>query len=292
MTTTIDIQPTGQAAALERVIEGGDLSQITPAERMVFYREVCHSLGLNPLTRPFLYIKLNGKLTLYATKDATEQLARIHKASIDLSAGSIIDSDTYVVRATASTDTRRVDATGVVSIARLTGESKANALMKAETKAARRAVLRLIGLGWLDETEVDSVPTAQSVSVDYQTGEIIDAPALPASPPAEGGLGVEFVQWLHENGKSIHDLAETIRARPVRGDLRAWSVERGLSTLGETKDALLSIWQSQRSPAPPPSAPEPPPRDERPVYSGDDDAAGYTQTGLPYKPMPTTQSAH
>jgi len=36
-----------------------------------------------------------------------------------------------------------------------------NAVMKAVTKAKRRLTLSLCGLGWLDETEVDSIPEAR-----------------------------------------------------------------------------------------------------------------------------------
>ena len=41
-------------------------------------------MGLNPLTQPFAYLKLNGKLVLYALKGATEQIAAIHNISVTL----------------------------------------------------------------------------------------------------------------------------------------------------------------------------------------------------------------
>ena len=163
---------------LEKVIIEGDLEKLSAAERMEYYEKVCDSLGLNPLTRPFDYIKLSGKLTLYAKKDATEQLAKMHHVSIKLQPGRSIEG-VYLVQATASTEYRSVDATGAVPIESLKGEAKANALMKAETKACRRAVLRLVGLGWLDETEVTSVSDATPVLVDHTTGEIVEA-----KPPA------------------------------------------------------------------------------------------------------------
>ena len=71
-----------QSSVIEQVIIQGDLSELTPAQRVSYYREVCSSLGLNPLTKPFDYIRLNGKLTLYAKKDAAEQLRDIHGVSI------------------------------------------------------------------------------------------------------------------------------------------------------------------------------------------------------------------
>jgi hypothetical protein len=54
---------------LERVLIGGDLAQLTEAQRLAYYRAVCQSLGLNPLSKPFEYLWLNGKLRLYALRD-------------------------------------------------------------------------------------------------------------------------------------------------------------------------------------------------------------------------------
>jgi len=59
----------------------------------------------------------------------------------------------------------------------LQGESLANALMKAETKAKRRVTLSICGLGMLDETEIGSIPTAGNVTVSSE-GEIISAPEI------------------------------------------------------------------------------------------------------------------
>src|SRR5581483_8218569 len=53
------------ASAIEAVVIKGDLAQLTPAQRVDYYRALCESLGLNPFTRPFDYINLNNKLTLY-----------------------------------------------------------------------------------------------------------------------------------------------------------------------------------------------------------------------------------
>lgn len=59
--------------ALEKVLIQGDLSQLSESDRVAYYSRVCNSLGLNPLTQPFAYIRLNGKLKLYALREATEQ---------------------------------------------------------------------------------------------------------------------------------------------------------------------------------------------------------------------------
>ena len=76
------VKPTPDAAAIEAVLVKGDLSQLTETQRLAHYRNVCGSLGLNPLTQPFNYIKLSGKLVLYAKRDAAEQLRKLHGVSI------------------------------------------------------------------------------------------------------------------------------------------------------------------------------------------------------------------
>jgi hypothetical protein len=174
------------AEVLERVIVQGDLAQLTPAERVTYYRRVCESLGLNPLTRPFDYIVLNGRLTLYARKDAADQLRRIHGISVRIVAREMIDTlGLYVVTARATTpDGREDESIGAVPVKGLTGEALANAIMKAETKAKRRVTLSIVGLGWTDESEVESIPEASAVQVDHETGEILNqpSPATPATP--------------------------------------------------------------------------------------------------------------
>ena len=170
----------GSAAVLERVVVEGDLSKLSPAERVTYYRAVCESLGLNPLTRPFEYTNLQGKLVLYARKDAAEQLRSLRGISCEIIDRERIE-DVYVVRARATDRTGRIDeSTGAVSIAGLKGDALANALMKAETKAKRRVTLSIAGLGFLDETELETIRDVRPVA-----DEVPDAGADPAAAVAE-----------------------------------------------------------------------------------------------------------
>jgi len=161
-------------ALLEQVVIAGDLARLTPAQRVSYYRSVCDSLGLNPLTKPFDYLHLNGRLVLYATRTATDQLRATRGISVQIVSRELMEAaGLYVVTARATArDGRTDEAVGAVSIAGLKGEALANALMKAETKAKRRATLSLVGLGWLDESEAESVPGARPAAVDRETGEI------------------------------------------------------------------------------------------------------------------------
>lgn len=159
MEKAIETQSNGNL--LERVVIMGDLSGLKPEERMVYYKAVCTSIGLNPLTKPFDYITLNGKLTLYARKDATDQLRKIHDVSITRLERDRLE-DVYTVTAYAQDKGGRVDvATGAVSIKGLSGDALANAVMKAETKSKRRVTLSICGLGILDESEVETIPDAK-----------------------------------------------------------------------------------------------------------------------------------
>lgn len=193
---------------LEELVGKGDLSGLTPQQRVEYYVKVCESLGLNPLTRPLSYIEMKDKdkktiLTLYASRDCTEQLRKRYGISIQIVARQRDDvAGTYVVVARASTPAGRTDeSSGVVAIAKpggdwskvpdgeggfknkfkadgtmqpITGDELANLLMKAETKAKRRVTLSICGLGWLDESEIHTVKGAKVISDD-----MIGAASLP-----------------------------------------------------------------------------------------------------------------
>jgi hypothetical protein len=161
---------------MESVIADGDLSKLTSKQRVEYYHKTCESLGLNPLTRPLEYQRFNGKVVLYARKECTEQLRFIHKVSIYKIERETFDG-VYVVTAYARTGDGKEDAsTGAVPIMGLKGENLANAFMKAETKSKRRVTLSICGMGFLDETEVNTIAGSQPVNVDMSTGEIIDKP--------------------------------------------------------------------------------------------------------------------
>lgn len=156
MTTAIDTTKSN-ASAIEQLLVQGDLKPLSAEQRVAYYNRVCESLSLNPLTRPFEYITLNGRLVLYAKKDATEQLRANHGVSITGLDSRTIDG-VHLVIATARDAKGRTDvATGAVSVAGLRGDALANAVMKAETKAKRRVTLSICGLGMLDETETETI---------------------------------------------------------------------------------------------------------------------------------------
>lgn len=148
----------------------GDLSTLAPDEKVDYYNRVCESVGLNPLTKPFQYIRLNSKEVLYAGKDCCEQLRGIHNISIQVMSREIHD-DIFVVTSRATRiDGRYDESIAAVAICNLKGEAKCNAMMKAETKSKRRVTLSICGLGMLDETEIDSIEAKhKQISPSSQT---------------------------------------------------------------------------------------------------------------------------
>ena len=124
-------------------------------------------MGLDPFTKPFDILRLNGKEVLYCTRSGTQQLNKLHKVShLITSRDTNTDAGVYIVTSKASLpDGRCTESLGAVNIQGLKGEAYANAIMKAETKAKRRATLDLLGLGVLDESEAESIPNATTVAL-------------------------------------------------------------------------------------------------------------------------------
>lgn len=149
------------AAEIERVLVQGDIGKLTPDQRMDYYRNMCASLGLNPMTRPFEYLTLQGKTLLYAKKDATDQLRKIHGVSINIVSRETIDG-VYVVTARATDAKGRQDESlGALPLPANPVE-RANAIMKCETKAKRRVTLSICGLGMLDETDIETIGSKEN----------------------------------------------------------------------------------------------------------------------------------
>jgi hypothetical protein len=197
------------AKAIEKVLIGGDLSSLSPEQKVGYYNKVCDSLGLNPLTQPFSYIRLNGKEVLYALRACTEQLRSIHNVSIQIVSREMIN-DVYVVTARASTPGGRFDeSTGAVAMAGLKGDNLANAYLRAETKAKRRVTLSICGLGLLDETEVDSIPEAKKV--------VHEVPRLTVNGKEPATLP-EFIQAKVEEPSVInnHEIQERVKNTEVK----------------------------------------------------------------------------
>lgn len=161
---------------MEKVLIAGDLSKMEAKDRITYYLKTCESLGMNYLTKPFDLITLNGKMVLYPNRSGTDQLRKIGSVDTKIISKSF-DKETgcFTVVAQATLPNGRTDEDmGVVYCAGMKGDALANAQLKAMTKAKRRVTLSIMGLGWVDESEVDSIRGAKKHKMDLDTGNVID----------------------------------------------------------------------------------------------------------------------
>jgi hypothetical protein len=176
-----------------------------------YYNGYCERMGLDPFTKPFDILRLNGREVLYCTRSGTQQLNKLHKVSHLITSRDInAEAGVYIVTSKASLpDGRCTESIGAVNIAGLKGEAYANAIMKAETKAKRRATLDLLGLGVLDESEAESIPNASTVALQTMVE------ALPQ-------MEVEAVEVIEEDPElSIGRLAIAIKKASNIVELKA-----------------------------------------------------------------------
>jgi hypothetical protein len=165
VSTAPQVLTTQHIDTITNLVLGGDLSKMDNKARVAYYVQLCQSLSLNPHTQPFQILKFQGKEIMYATKSCTEQLRKLWGVSVTKlerhQEGDVLVVVAYVVDGTGRTDA----GTGAVPVTNLKGEALANAFMKAETKAKRRATLSICGLGILDESELDTMPQATQVAM-------------------------------------------------------------------------------------------------------------------------------
>lgn len=190
------------------IVTKGDISALSPQEQSQYYITLCERLKLDAATQPFALLRLNGKLVMYPTKGATDQLASVWGIDRELvEQPTIIDTGAgKIIRAVCRATWRgRVDtSTGTVPVPNGGGEALCNALLKAETKAKRRATLSILGLGMLDETEVDSIPdSAKSEALPIK---------VEAAKPSRSRLSDE------EKAERVAAILDEYRAALARGE--------------------------------------------------------------------------
>ena len=175
-----------QDPILQEVFMSGNLDPLTPALRVEYYRLMCERMKLDPISTPLQYIRLSGKLVLYAKKEAAMQLGKVHNISLTIvstevsTVGNVSTFD-VLARATAPDGTVHDDIGSVV----ITPNNIDNDKKKAVTQAKRRPVLAITGYGMLDESEAIGLAGSQQVVVDPNTGEIIEEGSVVPERPVQ-----------------------------------------------------------------------------------------------------------
>lgn len=145
----------------EKVLEllaSGNLDQFTPKEKVEYVTRLCEASGLNPLSRPFEFIRFQGKTVLYASKGCADQLRKINHISIKITEKKIEEGVLFITVEGSDREGRIDTDMGALPVASLKGEALANGVMKCLTKAKRRLSLSMCGLGIMDESEFDTLP--------------------------------------------------------------------------------------------------------------------------------------
>lgn len=224
------------AEIITALVTKGDLSGLNPQQKIAYYNAYCQRLGLDPLAQPFKILSLNGKQVLYCDRSGAQQLNKLHKVSHEIKTRST-DNDLFVVTCRASLpDGRFTDSIGAVNVTGLKGDNLANAMMKSETKAKRRATLDLLGLGILDETETETIPMAQTI--DLKSCDELRDDYLYLLDQLESVAGGYDTKLLPDNWKkeqnSENFLAAIKHVAKLVDDER--EVRRGLITPHKVKD--------------------------------------------------------
>ena len=253
-----DFPATIDAATKHAILNGGDLSALSAAQRDAYCEARAKDLGLNPIGGPIqcmltTYQEQNPvtnkwekkhKLIAYATKSATDQLRTIHgvkivRADVNLTA----DMATVTVEGVLP-DGRNDVEVGAVALADSAGTPlspslRANAVMRAMTKAKRRLTLSIIGAGLTDESELDTLTDAAPRP----------EPAPARHTPAENTVGVTSPPPRAPTGSAT--------ASPTDPSTTAASPTDTPTTVADAEDAAaVPNAVPSASPGPEPLAPE------------------------------------
>jgi len=177
---------------VESIVMRGDISALSTEERARYYVQMCESLGLNPASQPLAALTLNGKQILYPTRGATDQLAATHRITREIVDGPrLMDLNgtklVYAVCRATHPNGRQETATATVPFT-----DPVNVLMKCETKAKRRATLSILGLGMLDESEIETIPAAKKAPAPEVTqSQIATAQGTAANEPVDAEVETE-----------------------------------------------------------------------------------------------------
>lgn len=225
-------QPGPMGEAIEAALAQGDLAKLSVPQRIEWYKHRCAAAGLNPASRPFEYITLQGKLTLYATKACTDQLSGIHGLSHEILSRETVEGLHVVTVRIRSRAGRTTEDIGAVPVQGLRGPDLANALMKAVTKAKRRATLSICGLGdVVDESELDTIADAR---ICDDRGSLI-----PPNNNSGHGRG-QYASPSHV--REYMQAMETYVAKRNAAWLDTWAEADG--SIKEGVKDLCNIWQA------------------------------------------------
>lgn len=242
MAIDLRLEERTQNRVIDSLVTRGDISELNPQERAHYYIAFCEQLGLNAASNPLAILRLNGKEVLYPTRGATDQLAAIHRLNREVIEGPEVrdfgGTKLLYCKVRVTHPNGRVE----TAIATLPGRVDENSLMKLETKAKRRGTLSILGLGMLDETEIEAIPaSAKEPAAPINLGALEQQAAPKASLADQykrqlealespsiwscAGIWLEWELQLREeySSEELHDLQMVAKGfAPDATSMQAW----------------------------------------------------------------------
>lgn len=176
---TPSMQKTLPSSAV-RATMSGDWNGVSDADRMRFLKHMCDALSIPLVLNPFKFISMKGKTVLYSTAEAAFSLARKNKMTVKVTEERFDkESQILTVKVTATHPKgEQSDDVGKIYLGGLSGQDRANAEMKAVTKAKRRAIFSALGLSVMDEDEIKHLRNLDHNETPQQHNELEDIPQV------------------------------------------------------------------------------------------------------------------
>lgn len=226
------------------IILHNDLSKLSKEQQVQYVAYRCNKAGLDVAGSPFNLIpNKEGKLFLYANKEAAAQLNQLRSLSPVVSKEEfLMDNTIYKVTYRVTENGRTTEdcgAVGLVKVKKMAGKEDeirklspdevADAIMKAHTKAKRRAILTHCGIGTNDLDEplivVDTAPNPQKEEIKQADAVVKDTPKPEPEKPAKAD---EFSSW---SGK-----IDSIQTQELPGGRPCWEIKGADGTLFKTAE--------------------------------------------------------
>lgn len=206
----------------------GSTARLTAAEEIDYCVGVCRSLGMNPLTNPIMFIDLPArqgqeqKRVPYANRNGAEQLRKIYGVSVSIVGQEMVEGRLHVHAKATLPDGRTDEDYGVVPFPK-TGNPEwlSNRYMTAVTKAKRRVTLSICGLGFLDETEIESIYAEAGKKMPEPSGmeDMLarerTAEAIARDPDPRPPTASQRLRETYANGARVKQTEDDPRTMPT-----------------------------------------------------------------------------
>jgi hypothetical protein len=231
------------------IILNNDLSKLSKEQQVQYVAYRCKSAGLDVAGSPFNLIpNKEGKLFLYANKEAAAQLNQLRGLSPVVYKEELLMNDTvYKVTYRVTEGGRATEDCGAVGlvkvkkvpgkedeIRKLSPDEMADAIMKAHTKAKRRAILTHCGIGTNDSDEplivIDSSQKEEIKNADATVKDTQQEPVKEETPKKKSD---------HKNGETLKwsGKIDSIQEQQLPDGNPCWEVRCSDGTTFKTADA-------------------------------------------------------